>query len=72
MTQEMSDLIDRETRDQSNSNYSFSIELVACKCCGKGVLEIKCPYCIHNEDITSIVGDKEGFCLSKDSEGNLH
>ncbi len=44
---------------------------VNCKCCGKGVLEIKCPYCIRNEDLTSIVGDKKGFCLSKDSEGNL-
>ena len=36
--------------------------LVECSCCGKGLLEIKCPYCIKEK-----LPDEEfsGFCKSK-------
>jgi len=41
---------------------------VSCTCCGKGVMEIKCPYCHHGESIADAAEDKN-FCLEKDSNG---
>ena len=36
--------------------------IVDCACCGKGVVEIKCPFCSHNEDVEA-VATKPGSCL---------
>ena len=36
--------------------------LVECKCCGKGVLEVKCPIC-HKENLPE--DDETGFCMVK-------
>ena len=44
--------------------------MVSCKCCGKGVLEIKCPYCYRNEAIEVAAADKK-FCLKTNSDGLL-
>ena len=36
--------------------------IVDCACCGKGVVEIKCPFCSHNEYVEA-VATKPGSCL---------
>ena len=46
--------------------------IVDCKCCGKGVLEIKCPYSHRDESVESAASKDEKFCLKKDDEGSLH
>ena len=41
--------------------------IISCSCCGKGVLEVKCPSCVKDsfpED------DSQSFCMSKQSDGN--
>ncbi|XP_071119026.1 uncharacterized protein [Haliotis cracherodii] len=38
---------------------------VFCDCCGKGCIEIKCPYKHRDTDITTAAQDK-GFCLNGD------
>jgi len=35
--------------------------IVKCNCCGKGVLEIKCPYTHHGEKILSAVTSDKQF-----------
>lgn len=45
--------------------------IIFCDCCGKGTLEIKCPYCHKGESITSAVSDSQ-FCLQTSSDGTLH
>lgn len=42
--------------------------LVSCSCCGEGVLEIKCPYSVRNEDPTKV--QRSTFCL-KPCAGSL-
>ena len=45
--------------------------LIECKCCGKGVLEIKCPYSHHEESIASAALNNK-FCLKMyDDDGTL-
>ena len=44
---------------------------VESQCCGKGIIEIKCPYCQQGRSIESAVLDK-GFCLQKNSDGKVH
>ena len=39
--------------------------VVSCDCCGKGVLEVKCPFKHRNNTIAEACEDKE-FCLKKD------
>ena len=46
--------------------------IVDCKCCGKGVLEIKCPYSHRDESVESAASKGEKFCLKKDDKGSLH
>ena len=46
--------------------------IVDCKCCGKGVLEIKCPYSHRDESVESAASKDKSFCLTKDDEGSLH
>ena len=41
---------------------AFPDGLVECKCCGKGVLEVKCPFC-HKENLPK--DDETGFCMVK-------
>ena len=37
--------------------------IITCECCTKGVLEIKCPYCHHEESIKSAAANSSNFCL---------
>jgi len=46
--------------------------IVECDCCGKGVLEIKCPYSHRGENILSAVTTDKQFCLIKNVDGSLH
>ena len=46
--------------------------IVECNCCGKGVLEIKCPYSHHSESILSAVISDKQFCLTKSDDGLLY
>ena len=43
--------------------------IVECSCCGKGVLEIKCPYCHCSEDIDALAEDPKS-CLTKSADGS--
>ena len=45
--------------------------IIDCKCCGKGVLEIKCPYSHCNEGIELAASKDKSFCL-KNYEDSLH
>ena len=38
--------------------------MVKCSCCGKGVLEIKCPFC-HKDDLPE---SDNSFCMIKEDE----
>ena len=42
---------------------------VQCKCCGPGVVEVKCPFCIQS---TSLDSDLPNFCLTRSQDGCLH
>ncbi|KAK2559691.1 hypothetical protein P5673_017779 [Acropora cervicornis] len=42
--------------------------LVSCKCCGNGVIEIKCPFCQKDKDLTECMKDKN-FCLESTPDG---
>ncbi len=44
--------------------------VVSCACCGKGVMEIKCPYCHKGQNIEDCIQDKN-FCIKKNSDGIL-
>ena len=40
--------------------------IVTCDCCGKGIVEIKCPYCFRDK----LPDDNPSkFCMKKDSSG---
>ena len=43
---------------------------VACTCCGRGVLEIKCPYCHKGESIEVATANKK-FCLNEGPNGEI-
>ena len=45
--------------------------VVNCTCCGRGVLEIKCPYCHRENDLWTAAAQDSQFCL-KASHGELH
>ena len=40
-----------------------------CDCHGEGILEVKFPYILRDEDITT--ASEGATCLSKDTDGNL-
>ena len=44
---------------------------VSCTCCGKGIVEIKCPYCHKESTIDNATQDKN-FCLKKDSSDKIY
>ena len=39
--------------------------IVWCECCGRGALEIKCPYCHQGESIDKAATHDKKFCLKK-------
>ena len=39
--------------------------IIQCSCCGKGLLEIKCPYVLKEAHISSALGTR-AFCLDAD------
>ena len=41
---------------------------VECNCCGRGVLEVKCPFCARSSAILVL----PNFCLTKDKVSSLH
>ena len=46
--------------------------IISCTCCGKGTLEIKCPYCHRGESVTDAAYEDHKFCLQLNSDGSLH
>lgn len=44
--------------------------IVCCLCCGRGALEIKCPYCHRGESIDFAASHDKKFCL-KETDGKL-
>ena len=44
--------------------------LVECACCGKGVVEVKCPLCAES-CLGALADDNSGFCLEGNSIGML-
>ena len=46
--------------------------VVICKCCSKGVLEVKCPFCHRNDaSMHDIAAEDKHFCLKQNSDGSL-
>lgn len=43
--------------------------LVECQCCGKGCIEVKCPYCIKDTNIEEILNLKTSFLNERSSDG---
>ena len=46
--------------------------IVDCTCCGMGILEIKCPYCIRQDDpgtAPCFEGDSYNYCYCKEECG---
>lgn len=43
---------------------------VDCLCCGPGVLEVKCPFCMRTEGFDAAL-ERPSFCLERDDDGNL-
>lgn len=39
--------------------------IISCECCGRGTLEIKCPYCHQGESIDTAATHDKAFCLKK-------
>ena len=45
--------------------------IVTCDCCGKGVLEIKCPYSCRGKAFSEAADQGKDFCLRKHADGHL-
>ena len=45
--------------------------IVTCDCCGKGVLEIKCPYSCRGKAFSEAADQDKDFCLRKHADGHL-
>ena len=43
--------------------------IVQCECCGRGVLEIKCPYCHRHDSVEAVAFDKQS-CLVRSTADN--
>lgn len=41
---------------------------VTCGCCGQGIVEVKCPFCLKDKAMHELDGK---FCLQADASGNL-
>ncbi len=57
--------------DSNNSYIGATPDgLIKCKCCGTGVLEIKCPYCAKEADTLNDIADfRKQFCLQNQPSG---
>ncbi|KAM9834824.1 uncharacterized protein ACBT44_014087 [Syngnathus typhle] len=44
--------------------------LLSCDCCGKGCLEIKCPFCIKDKGVEEVAAESKAFCLEQKLNGN--
>ncbi|XP_065651315.1 uncharacterized protein LOC136079507 [Hydra vulgaris] len=56
--------------DHNNSYLGATPDsLVSCNCCGKGVLEIKCPFCLRDIDIQGCVDKRSSL---ENVYGKLH
>lgn len=45
--------------------------IISCTCCGRGTLEIKCPYCHRGESVLIAASKDSKFCLQLNSDGLL-
>lgn len=45
---------------------------VECECCGKGVIEVKCPYSCKQESVNKKAAEDSRFFLKEDLSGHLH
>ena len=45
--------------------------VVTCRCCSKGVVEIKCPFCHCNDTVEESSHEKQ-FFLNKDSSNCMY
>ena len=45
--------------------------MLKCACCGKGVLEVKCPYHLRKESSLDEPENLTNFCLTRNHNGNL-
>ena len=43
--------------------------LIECKCCGQGVVEVKCPLCAQESSLAEAASGIQSFCLQECSEG---
>ena len=65
----------------SNCGFFLSMEhpflgaspdaLVQCKCCGEGVVEVKCPLCAAESSLKEAAVESRNFCLNENSSGTL-
>jgi len=39
--------------------------VINCSCCGRGILEIKCPYCHRDSPVVTAAGEDPKFCLKE-------
>ena len=46
--------------------------VVCCKCCGNGVLEIKCPYCHRYDSVKDLSKDSSSCLKTSDLDNSLH
>ena len=50
---------------------AFPDSMLECACCGKGVLEVKCPYRLREESSLDKAENLTNFCLTRNCNGNL-
>ena len=69
MAEKHSNLKVRDTGLVISTNWPFlgasPDGIVCCDCCGHGVIEVKCPYCVRNKHLEDAVKDKS-FCLKEE------
>ena len=46
------------------------LTMLECLCCGPGVLEVKCPYCMRTEGFDAAL-ERSSFCLDRSNDGKL-
>ena len=51
--------------------FCLSDAFVECKCCGPGVVEVKCPFCTKFSSVES-AAESSTFCLSQSDDGILN
>lgn len=46
--------------------------IISCVCCGRGVLEIKCPYCHRNSKVEDVATDLHSCLKESDTDHSPH